>query len=111
MLDLLVESLRRRLAHARVGRLSIAPTEDRRAPGVAEVHDLHVWEVTSGFPALSAHILVKEHADCHEKRYTLEDLLHQRFGIQQTTLQVDQHQPELLSIHTATRPANSDANH
>jgi len=37
-------------------------------PGVVEVHDLHVWEVTSGFPALSAHIVVKADADCHGVR-------------------------------------------
>jgi cobalt-zinc-cadmium efflux system protein len=32
--------------------------------GVVEVHDLHVWEVTSGFPALSAHVLVRRENDC-----------------------------------------------
>ena len=66
--------------------------------GVVEVHDLHVWEVTSGFPALSAHVLVAEASDCHAARRELEDMLAQRFDIQHTTLQVE-HQPEqLLSI-------------
>ena len=37
-------------------------------PGVVEVHDLHVWEVTSGFPALSAHVVVRAGDDCHELR-------------------------------------------
>ena len=57
--------------------------------GVKEVHDLHVWTVTSGFPALSAHVLVGKDDDCHAQRRTLEQMLHRRFGIDHTTLQVD----------------------
>lgn len=57
--------------------------------GVVEVHDLHVWEVTSDFPALSAHILVDHTHDCHERRATIAELLEQRYGIEHTTLQVD----------------------
>ena len=57
--------------------------------GVTEVHDLHVWEVTSGFPALSAHVLVKADVDCHESRRELAKLLKDRFNIRHTTLQVD----------------------
>jgi cobalt-zinc-cadmium efflux system protein len=57
--------------------------------GVVEVHDLHVWEVTSGFPALSAHILVAPGEDCHELRRHLQQLLERRFDIRHTTLQVD----------------------
>jgi len=58
-------------------------------PGVSEVHDLHVWEVTSGFPALSAHVLVPANADCHARREELERLLAERFGLEHTTLQVE----------------------
>ncbi len=58
-------------------------------PGVVEVHDLHVWEVTSGFPALSAHVVVHAGDDCHERRRMLQALLRERFGIEHTTLQVD----------------------
>jgi cobalt-zinc-cadmium efflux system protein len=58
-------------------------------PGVSEVHDLHVWEVTSGFPALSAHVLVPANADCHGRRAELEQLLAERFGLEHTTLQVE----------------------
>jgi cobalt-zinc-cadmium efflux system protein len=57
--------------------------------GVVEVHDLHVWTVTSGFPALSAHVLVEPGADCHALRRRLEDVLVDRFGLTHTTLQVD----------------------
>jgi cobalt-zinc-cadmium efflux system protein len=58
-------------------------------PDVVEVHDLHVWTVTSGFPALSAHVLVKPDADCHAARRRLEATLADRFGLTHTTLQVD----------------------
>ena len=59
------------------------------APGVVEVHDLHVWTITSGFPALSAHILVSKDEDCHARRRDLESVLREEFGITHTTLQVD----------------------
>lgn len=57
--------------------------------GVEEVHDLHVWEITSGFPALAAHVLVGEDSDCHERRREIEKVLYREFGIEHTTLQVD----------------------
>ena len=60
-----------------------------RAPGVVEVHDLHIWTITSGFPALSAHVLVGRGEDCHGRRRKLETLLRSEFGIEHTTLQVD----------------------
>jgi len=57
--------------------------------GVVEVHDLHVWEVTSGFPAMSAHVVVRAGDDCHELRRALQQQLTERFGLRHTTLQVD----------------------
>ena len=70
-------------------------------PRVVEVHDLHVWEVTSGFPALSAHVVVGADADCHATRRELESVLERRFGLTHTTLQVDhEERPRLLSIET-----------
>jgi cobalt-zinc-cadmium efflux system protein len=65
-------------------------------PHVESVHDLHVWEVSSGFPALSAHVLVLPDDDCHGVRRGLERLLVDRFGIEHTTLQVDHSQAEKL---------------
>jgi cobalt-zinc-cadmium efflux system protein len=56
---------------------------------VVEVHDLHVWTVTSGFPALSAHVLVDPAADCHAVRRSLEQVLSERFALTHTTLQVE----------------------
>jgi cobalt-zinc-cadmium efflux system protein len=55
---------------------------------VAEVHDLHVWEITNGMPAASAHVLVDPGQDCHGVRADLEQLLAGR-GITHATLQVD----------------------
>jgi cobalt-zinc-cadmium efflux system protein len=59
------------------------------SPGVVEVHDLHIWTITSGFPALSAHVLVGRGEDCHARRRELEQLLAHDFAIEHTTLQVD----------------------
>jgi cobalt-zinc-cadmium efflux system protein len=58
-------------------------------PHVANVHDLHVWQIATGFPALSAHVLVHSGDDCHAIRRELETMLEARFGIDHTTLQVD----------------------
>jgi len=67
--------------------------------GVIEVHDLHVWEVTTGLPAISAHMIVAQDADCHEARWRAARLLADRFGVEHSTLQVE-HEPgdELLQI-------------
>jgi cobalt-zinc-cadmium efflux system protein len=56
---------------------------------VVEVHDLHVWTVTSGFPALAAHVLVSPDTDCHGARRRLQRLLEDRFHLHHVTLQVD----------------------
>jgi cobalt-zinc-cadmium efflux system protein len=58
-------------------------------PEVVEVHDLHVWTVTSGFPALAAHVLVSPDADCHAARRRLQHVLEERFHLHHVTLQVD----------------------
>jgi cobalt-zinc-cadmium efflux system protein len=70
---------------------------------VVEVHDLHVWTVTSGFPALSAHVLVSPDADCHAARRRLERTLADGFGLTHTTLQVEHAEP------AASRVALGDA--
>jgi len=58
-------------------------------PGVLEVHDLHVWQITSDQAALAAHVIAAEAADCHAVRRDLEKLLRDVNGITHTTLQVD----------------------
>jgi cobalt-zinc-cadmium efflux system protein len=71
-------------------------------PGVVEVHDLHLWEVSSGFPALAAHVLVAEDVDCHERRREIERLLVERFALDHTTLQVDHAQTRPLQVRHAS---------
>jgi cobalt-zinc-cadmium efflux system protein len=65
-------------------------------PRVVEVHDLHVWTVGSGFPSLSAHVLVEPGADCHGIRLQLASLLTERFGLSHSTLQVEHAAPTQL---------------
>jgi cobalt-zinc-cadmium efflux system protein len=78
----------------------IDPGEVERAlaaeADVVSVHDLHVWTVTSGFPAVSAHVLVAHGADCHAARARLERLLAARFGLAHSTLQVEHAPPGRL---------------
>ena len=72
--------------------------------GVVEVHDLHVWEVTSGFPAVAAHVTVAPDDDCHARRRELQALLAERFDIRHATLQVDHAPaPQLLAIQAPGR--------
>ncbi|HEX6872164.1 MAG TPA: cation diffusion facilitator family transporter [Micromonosporaceae bacterium] len=77
---------------ARVGR------DMAEAAGVVEVHDLHVWEITSGAPALSAHVIVRPELDCHQLRLELERLLRDGYGLTHTTLQVDHARPNVHHI-------------
>jgi cobalt-zinc-cadmium efflux system protein len=77
-----------------------------RAPGVVEVHDLHIWTITSGFPALSAHVLVGQGEDCHQRRRELERLLRDEFGIEHTTLQVEHaERGALIELGRVERPS------
>jgi cobalt-zinc-cadmium efflux system protein len=82
----------------------IDPDEVGRAivgvPHVFEAHDLHVWTVTSGFPAVSAHVLVDPGADCHGVRRAIEAVLRERFELEHTTLQVDHAQPSVVQLGT-----------
>lgn len=73
-------------------------------PGVVQVHDLHVWEVTSGFPALSAHVVVRAGDDCHERRRALQRVLEERFGLHHTTLQVDHEAAPQLPLRIEVAP-------
>jgi cobalt-zinc-cadmium efflux system protein len=79
-------------------------------PGVVEVHDLHVWQVTSGYPAMSAHVLVDEYGDCHAARVTIEELLRAEYAIEHTTLQVD-HAPPSAPGTTADAARAGDDPH
>src|SRR4051794_30659113 len=71
--------------------------------GVVEVHDLHVWEVSSGFPALAAHVVVGRDCDCHHARAELQTMLRERFGIDHTTLQMDHQGGDLVQLELPPR--------
>jgi cobalt-zinc-cadmium efflux system protein len=75
-------------------------------PGIVEVHDLHLWEVTTGFPALAAHVVVAPDEDCHARRRELQSLLGEDFGIRHVTLQVDHatDREKLLQIDSGSLP-------
>jgi cobalt-zinc-cadmium efflux system protein len=79
----LLEAAPRELDPREIGRVLASQ------PHVVEVHDLHVWEVTSGFPALSAHVLVGPECDAQKHRRELAQLLRERFGIEHSTLQIE----------------------
>lgn len=67
--------------------------------GVREVHDLHVWELTQGFPSVTAHVVVDPAADVHAIRFAVQRLLRARFGVSHSTLQVDlDHRDELVQL-------------
>lgn len=91
--SILLEAAPRGLDVSAVGR------RIRTMEGVEGVHELHVWTITSGFPALAAHVLVRPGDDCHDRRRAIERMLRADFGISHTTLQVDHaHASELLQV-------------
>ena len=64
--------------------------------GVRSVHELHVWTVTPGFGAVAAHVVVAGGTDRDLIRRRLEVLLHERFEIDHTTLQMEEEAGEML---------------
>ena len=75
-------------------------------PEVVEVHDLHVWEVTTGMPAISAHLVVGRDDDCHQARWRAARLLADSFGIEHSTLQVEHEHDEDELIQVERRTAS-----
>ncbi|HEY2715805.1 MAG TPA: cation diffusion facilitator family transporter [Solirubrobacterales bacterium] len=70
--------------------------------GVRSVHDLHVWTVTAGFGAIAAHVVVARGADRDLIRQQLEVLLRERYGIEHTTLQMEEEaEGGLLEVENA----------
>src|ERR671912_741042 len=100
--NILLEATPRGLNAGEVGQKMAA------AEGIIEVHDLHIWTITSGFPALSAHVLVGRHEDCHARRRELEELLTNEYGISHTTLQVDHVGDHHSTFQTLRFPSRLD---
>lgn len=106
----LLEATPRGVSAEEVGRAMVG------VGGVREVHDLHIWTITSGFPALSAHVLVAPGADCHAIRLQLEELLRARFELSHTTLQVEHVAPGARSVELGrafprTEPVGREQDH
>lgn len=71
----------------------------RSAHGVRSVHDLHVWTLTSGKEAMSAHVLVENLADGQHILLDLQQILRQRFGIEHSTIQLETDRSPILQIN------------
>lgn len=68
----------------------------RAVPGVHEVHDVHLWTITTGMEAMSGHVIVEDVARSAEILSGLNALLSQQFGITHTTFQLEpQHHPSV----------------
>jgi cobalt-zinc-cadmium efflux system protein len=61
----------------------------RAVPGVGGVHDLHVWTITSGFESLSAHVVIEDGCVHGDLLKELREMLHDRFGIDHITIQLE----------------------
>jgi cobalt-zinc-cadmium efflux system protein len=82
-------------AHLRLDEIGAAMT---RVAGVRRIHDLHVWTLTSGRDAMSAHVVVDDLAHSERLLGELHAVLHARFGIDHTTIQLDKEPPAVLQI-------------
>lgn len=69
----------------------------RALQGVARIHDLHIWTVASGFPAMSAHVDLQPGADPEAVRRAVHRLLHQEYAVSHTTIQTES-APPLLQV-------------
>jgi cobalt-zinc-cadmium efflux system protein len=84
-------------AHLDLAAVEEAITQVR---GVRRVHDLHVWTLTSGRDAMSAHVVVDDVRESDRLLETLHAVLHARFGIDHTTIQLETEPPAVLQIKT-----------
>ena len=100
--NILLEATPKGVDAEKVGRRMVS------SPGIQEVHDLHIWTITSGFPALSAHVLVGGDENCHARRRDLEAVLARDFGIEHTTLQVDHAGDHQAALEALRFPARKD---
>jgi cobalt-zinc-cadmium efflux system protein len=81
--------------HLDLGEIEVAM---RRVAGVRRVHDLHVWTLTSGREAMSAHVVVADVGESDRLLRELHGVLHARFGIDHTTIQLETEPPAVLRI-------------
>ncbi|MBI1736715.1 MAG: cation transporter [Candidatus Rokubacteria bacterium] len=84
-------------AHLELGEIEAAMLH---VPGVRRVHDLHVWTLTSGREAMSAHVVVDDVRESDRLLDELHTVLHARFGIDHTTVQLETEPPAVFQIKT-----------
>ena len=82
-------------AHLELGEIAASM---RQVPGVQRVHDLHVWTLTSGREAMSAHVVVSDVRESDRLLDELHTVLHARFGIDHTTIQIETAPPQVFRI-------------
>ena len=80
----------------------------REMPGVRRVHDLHVWTLTSGKEAMSAHVVVDGVAEGDRLTQALHDLLHERFGVEHTTIQLESEPLVQIGVSNQSPPGNGN---
>ena len=68
-------------------------------PGISDVHDLHVWTITSGLDCLSAHVVAAESYTHAALLKTLRDTLHEKFGLDHLTIQIEPEGFEESGVH------------
>lgn len=61
----------------------------RELPSVVEVHDLHVWTITSGVEAMSGHLVVTDEVEQQSVLRAAQTVLHEQFGIDHSTIQIE----------------------
>lgn len=81
--DVLLEGTPSHLDLGEIERLLLA------VPGVADVHDLHLWTITSGLVSMSCHVVVKPHSDPELVLAEVNNLMRERFGVEHTTVQLE----------------------
>jgi cobalt-zinc-cadmium efflux system protein len=99
--EILLEGAPRHLDVSRIA------AEMGSVPGVLSVHDLHIWTVSSGFLAMSAHVDLDRGAQPEAVRRALHSILHQRYRIAHTTIQTEE-APELLGISRESREPSEE---
>ena len=68
----------------------------KEVPGILSVHDLHVWSITSGLDCLSAHVVASDEQNRSPLLKMLQDMLHEKFGIDHLTIQIKPEVPNVL---------------
>ncbi|MED3689684.1 cation diffusion facilitator family transporter [Peribacillus butanolivorans] len=64
-------------------------TSLKELPNVSDVHDLHIWTITSGFLTMSCHVVIDENGNHDTVLAEVQKLLHDQFGIEHSTIQVE----------------------